>query len=190
MKQPPWSWRRLTPRAALPPGWPNGARTDRPVAWSAARRVPRFATCQPRASAPLGSTVAKRRTLSSRTVVIRVPSVAHITFGASVTIVRSCSEAGCSRARCGDSRAFSRISRSTRLRATRAPVPDAQPRPDLPFGGAAVHRTPALSASPLARPGPDHGERARSARIAASSAASDTSGFGPRRPVGREVVVS
>jgi hypothetical protein len=149
MKQPPWSWRRLTPRAALPPGWPNGTRTDRPVAWSAARRVPRFATCQPRASAPLGSTVAKRQTLSSRTVVIRVPSVARTTFGASVTIVRSWASSGRGRVRCGDSRAFSRIRRKTRLRATREPVPHPQPRPDLAFGGAAVHRTPALSASPF-----------------------------------------
>jgi hypothetical protein len=32
------------------------------------------------------------------------------------------------------------------------PVAHPQPRPDLPFGGVAVHRTPAFSASPLARP--------------------------------------
>ena len=138
-----------------------------PMACSASRRVPRLLTCQPSASAFQCSTVAKSQTLLLRTVATCVPSMAHITFGASVMIFRSWSSAGRGRARCGDRRAFSRISRSTRLRAMRSPS-----------------RTRSR-AQTLRWPSPDQGERARSARIAASRAVSGTAGFGPRRPVGR-----
>jgi hypothetical protein len=96
-------------------------RTAMPTACSAAWRVPRLLTCQPRASAFQCSAAAKNQTLPSRTVATWVASVAHIRFGASVTMLRSCVSAGWRCERCGDSRAFSRISRSTRLRATRMP---------------------------------------------------------------------
>ena len=104
------------------------------------------------------------QTLPSWTVMIWVASVAHIMFGASVMIFRSCGVVSRGRERCGDSRPFSRISRSTRLRATRMP---------------SITRSLAHT---LRCPSPCQGERARSARIAASRASSETAGFGPRDP--------
>jgi hypothetical protein len=47
--------------------------------------------------------------------------MAHITFGAAVMIWRSWLASGRDRTRCGESRRCLRISRSTRLRATRMP---------------------------------------------------------------------
>ncbi len=92
-----------------------------PIARRASRRVPRLATCHPSASAFHCSAVAKSQALPSRTVAIGVPSMAHMTFGASVAIGRSRVSAGRGRARWGESRPPSRISRSTRFHATRSP---------------------------------------------------------------------
>jgi len=61
------------------------------------------------------------QTLPSWTVAIWVASVAHIRFGAVVMICRSCGVSARVWARCGESRACSRISRSTHLRATWIP---------------------------------------------------------------------
>jgi len=106
------------------------------------------------------------QTLPSCTVAIWVASVAHITFGALVMIRRSCGASVRVRARCGDNRACSRITRSTRLRATR------------------MQSITRSRAQTLRWPSPVHGERARSARIAANRASSETTGLGPRRRAG------
>jgi len=129
----------------------------------ASKRAPRFATCQPSSSAFQCSTTPNSQTLPFCTVVIWVASVAHMTFGAAVMIRRSCAAAGHGWARCGESRACWRISRSTRLRETRMP-------------SSARNR-----AHTLRWPSPVQGERARSARMAASRSASETAGLGPRR---------
>jgi hypothetical protein len=142
-----------------------------PTAWIASKRVPRSATCQPSSSAFQCSATPNSHTLPSSTVVIWVASVAHMTFGASVMIRRSCGASGRGQTRCGESRACSRISRSTRLRETRMPS------------------TARSRAQTLRWPSPVQGERARSARIAVSRSWSETPGFGPRR-AGRAAVGS
>jgi len=125
------------------------------TAWMASKRVARSATCQPTSSAFPCSMTPNSQTLPSCTVAIWVASVARITFGALVIICRSCGASLRVRARCGDNRAFSRI---TRLRATRMP---------------SITRSRAQT---LRWPSPVHGERERSARIAASRASSATMG--------------
>src|SRR5215213_6618393 len=118
MKLLPWSWRSARPRAAPAPRWPNRRRTAMPAAWIASNRVPRLARCQPRSSAFQCSATPNSQTLPSRTVVIRVASVAHMTSGASVVIRRSCGASGRGRARRGGGRARWRTSRGTRSRET------------------------------------------------------------------------
>jgi hypothetical protein len=142
---------------------PNRWRTAMPTAWMASKRVPRSATCQPSGSAFQCSATPNSQTLPSWTVVTWVASVAHITFGASVVMCLSCDVSGRGRARCGESRVCSRISRSTRLRETRMP--------SMARSRAQTFRWPS----------PVQGERARSARMAASRSASETAGLGPRR---------
>jgi len=153
-------------QAAGDAGCPNSWQTAMLMAWVASKRVPRLATCHPTSSAFQCSMTPNSQTLPSCTVVIWVASVAHITLGAVVMIFRSCGASVRVRARCGDSRLCSPITRSTRLRATRMPL---------------ITRSRAQT---LRWPSPVHGERARSARIAASRASSDTAGFGPRRRAG------
>ena len=141
-----------------------------PTAWVASKRVPRLATCQPSSSAFQCSAAPNSHTLPAWAVVTWVASVAHITFGASVVMCLSCDVSGRGWARCGESRVCSRISRSTRLRETRTP---------------SIARSRAHT---LRWPSPVQGERARSARMAASRAMSEMAGFGPRR-VGPPAVV-
>jgi hypothetical protein len=143
-----------------------------PTAWTASKRVPRLLTCQPRSSAFQCSATPNSQTLPSRTVVISVASTAHMTFGAAVMMWRSCAASGWDRVRWGDSKACWRISRSTRLRETRMP-------------SITLKR-----AQTLRWPSPCQGERARSARIAASRPSSETAGLGPRRCAGAGAVVT
>ena len=82
---------------------------------------------------------------------------------ASVTIRRSCGASERVRARWGDSRPCSRMSRSRRLRDTRTP---------------SIARSLAQT---FRCPSPVHGDRSRSAWMAASNASSPTLGLGPRR---------
>src|SRR5436305_6714163 len=88
-------------------------------------------------------------------VMIWVASVAHMIFGATVMMCRSCGVSSRLRARCGDSRAFSRISRSTRLRATRMPSIEAQLRVALNNSQYAtlVADEPGVVTAVLAEPG-------------------------------------
>jgi hypothetical protein len=58
-------------------------------AWVASKRVPRFVTCPPRRSAFQCPATPNSQTLPCCTVVIRVASIAPITFGAGVMIWRS-----------------------------------------------------------------------------------------------------
>ncbi len=92
---------------------------------------------------------------------IWVASVAHISFGARVTMCRSCGVSARVQARCGDSSLCACIGRRTRLRLTRI---------------ASITRNRAQT---LRWPSPTQGERSRSLRIAASKAASEIAGFGP-----------
>ena len=125
--------------------------------------IPILATCHPIASAFQWSTTANSQTLPSSTVGICVASVPHIRFGA-VVIMRPSWASPCrARWRCGDSRPFSRINRSTRLRATRMPS------------------SMRSRAHTLRCPSPIQGERSRSARMALSTAASAIAGLAPRR---------
>src|SRR5512144_629768 len=105
-------------------------------------------------------------TLPSLTVGTTAPSAPHMTFGASVVIEPSWSFAGRGGRRCGESRLFSPMIRSTRLRPTRMPS------------------ITCSRAQTLRCPSPAHGERARSWRMAASRSSSLCRGFGPRRPAG------
>jgi hypothetical protein len=105
-------------------------------------------------------------TLPFLTVGITAPSAPHITFGASVVIEPSWSLAGRDGRRCGESKLFSPMIRSTRVRLTRMP---------------SITRSRAQT---LRCPSPVHGERARSRWMAASSSASLRAGFGPGRPTG------
>jgi len=88
-------------------------------------------TWKPRHSAFQGSTTAKAQTHPSLTVKTFVPSVPHITFGASVMIGPSCSFGGAFGTRYGESSWFSRMTRRTRLRETRTPRTTRKARPDL-----------------------------------------------------------
>ena len=121
---------------------------------------------QPSSSALQCSTTPNSQALPSCTVVIWVASVAHVRSGAAVMMRRSWAVSARLQARCGDKGACARISRSTRWRETRMP---------------SVTRSRAQT---FRCPSPVQGERARSARIAASSASSDTADFGPRRRAG------
>ena len=83
-------------------------------------------------------------------------SVPHIRFGASVMMRPSWAASWRGRWRCGDSRPFSRINRSTRLRATRMPS------------------STRSRAQTLRCPSPIQGDRSRSARMALITAASES----------------
>src|SRR5512132_1433930 len=128
--------------------------------------VSMLATCQPRPSAFQCSATMNSVTFPSSTVGITAPSAPHMTFGASVVIELPWSFAGRGGRRCGESRLFSPMIRSTRVRLTRMP---------------SMTRSRAHT---LRWPSPVHGERARSRRMAASRSASPSAGFGPRRPAG------
>src|SRR5512147_521499 len=106
--------------------------------------------CQPRPSAFQCSATMNSVTLPSLTVGMTAPSAPHMTFGASVVIDPSWSFAGRGGRRCGESRLFSPMIRSTRLRPTRMP---------------SITRSRAQT---LRCPSPAHGERARSWRMPAS----------------------
>src|SRR5512132_1314700 len=166
MKLLPWSCRSATPRAVPAERWPNCWRTAMPIAWVASKRLPLLLTCQPMSSAFQCSATPNSQTLPSCTVITCVASIAHMTFGASVTMWRSCAASGRGRVRWGDSSACSRIRRSTRLREVRIP---------------SIARSLAQT---LRWPSPVQGERARSARMAASSAASETAGSAHAGPDG------
>ena len=88
---------------------------------SAANRLPTLHTCHPTHSAFQCSTAVKIQPHPSSNVKTRTPSVPHITFGACVTIVPACTRAAPWRPRCGESSLCARITRSTRVRATRIP---------------------------------------------------------------------
>src|SRR4029450_7118586 len=121
IKALPWSWRSRRPRAASARTAPQALWMARSRAWAAAKRAAFSATCQPSASAFQCSTTTKRATLPSSTVGITAASVPHITLGASVVMRPSWSLTGLCGPRCGESRAFSRMRRSTRSRPTRRP---------------------------------------------------------------------
>src|SRR5512147_1360687 len=87
--------------------------------------------CQPRPSAFQCSATMNSVTLPSLTVGMTAPSAPHMTFGALVVIDPSWSFAGRGGRRCGESRLFSPMIRSTRLRPTPDAVDHPQPRPDL-----------------------------------------------------------
>ena len=130
---------------------------------SAAKRLPTLHTCHPTHSAFQWSTAAKVQTQPSSTVKTRTPSVPHMTWGAKVMMVPSWSFGSPWRPRCGDSSPCVRITRSTCVWATRIP---------------SKSRSRAWT---LRWPSPWKGDRARSARIAASNCSSESRGLGPRR---------
>ena len=82
---------------------------------------PTLHTCHPTHSAFQCSTAVKIQPHPSSNVKTRTPAVPHITFGACVTIVPACTRAVPWRPRCGESSLCARITRSTRVRATRIP---------------------------------------------------------------------
>ena len=106
---------------------------------SAANRLPTLHTCHPTHSAFQCSTAVKIQPHPSSNVKTRTPSVPHITFGACVTIVPACTRAAPWRPRCGESSLCVRITRSTRVRATRIPSKICS-RVDLPMALALERR--------------------------------------------------